>query len=206
MYQRQLELLKDTRQEQKVQVAHNKDREAGFKQTERSIRAQRDALIAQRNQLQKETEQLSDTFSDNENKLAILEEQLRLETGSLGELFGVVRQTAKDVKAELDTSVTAVDRHQNNAVIDVIVDAKVLPSLPQLTGLWLAMQEQIQASGELANVDVDYINGEGHKSQLNAYRLGSIGMVAEQGYIEWDGAKQSAKPLLKATSEWSCRC
>ncbi|WP_261859105.1 MotA/TolQ/ExbB proton channel family protein [Photobacterium sanguinicancri] len=191
------ELLQSTQQEQKVQRAHDQARESGFKHTEQNIKAQRNALIAQRNQLQQETEQLSDTFSDNENKLAILEEHLRLETGSLGELFGVVRQTAKDLKSELGASVTAADRHQYNHVIGDIVDAKALPSLPQLTGLWLSMEEQIKASGELADVNVPYINGEGHKSSVHAYRLGSLGMIADHGYIEWDGAKNTAKPYLK---------
>ncbi|MGR5076731.1 MotA/TolQ/ExbB proton channel family protein [Photobacterium swingsii] len=191
------ELLQSTQQEQKIQRSHDQARESGFKRTEQSIKAQRNALIAKRNQLQQETEQLSDTFSDNENKLAILEEQLRLETGSLGELFGVVRQTAKDLKSELGASVTAADRHQYNQVISDIVDAKALPSLPQLTGLWLSMEEQIKASGELADVNVPYINGEGHKSSVHAYRLGSLGMIADHGYIDWDGAKNTAKPYLK---------
>jgi biopolymer transport protein ExbB len=92
-----VELVQDTKQASQIQKQHNAQRESGFKQTEQSLKAQRNALIAERKQLQKESDKLSSTFSNNEKTLASLEQKLHLETGSLGELFGVVRQTAKDV-------------------------------------------------------------------------------------------------------------
>ncbi|CAG23092.1 MotA/TolQ/ExbB proton channel family protein [Photobacterium profundum] len=190
--------LVDTTQEaQRIQGAHNVQRESGFKQTEQSIRAQRDALFKQRVQLQTETDQLSQTFSKNENNLATLEEQLRLETGSLGELFGVVRQAAKDLNQELEISVTMVDRAKYAPVVDQIVDAKALPSMVQLNGLWLGMVEQIEASAQLASVSVPFINAEGHQANINAYRLGSMGLIGEQGYLAWNGDRIVAKPYLK---------
>ncbi|MGF1863119.1 MotA/TolQ/ExbB proton channel family protein [Photobacterium profundum] len=190
-------LVDSTQEAQRVQGAHNVQRESGFKQTEQSIRAQRDALIKQRVQLQTETDQLSQTFSKNENNLATLEEQLRLETGSLGELFGVVRQAAKDLSQELETSVTVVDRAKYAPVVDQIVDAKALPSMVQLNGLWLGMVEQIEASAQLASVSVPFINADGHQANINAYRLGSIGLIGEQGYLAWNGDRIVAKPYLK---------
>ncbi|PSU44028.1 flagellar motor protein MotA [Photobacterium frigidiphilum] len=190
-------LVDATQEAQRIQGVHNVQRESGFKQTEHSIRAQRDALIKQRVQLQTETDQLSQTFSKNENNLATLEEQLRLETGSLGELFGVVRQAAKDLNQELETSVTMVDRAKYAPVVDQIVDAKALPSMVQLNGLWLGMVEQIEASAQLASVSVPFINAEGHQANINAYRLGSMGLIGEQGYLAWNGDRIVAKPYLK---------
>lgn len=191
------ELVDKTRQAQQVQKAHNAEREAGFKHTEKEIRAQLNALKAQKKQLQQETDQLSETFSDNENTLAQLEEQLRLETGSLGELFGVVRQSAKELDSEMEFSVTGADRHAFKNVVDEVVEAKALPSLSQLSALWQGMKEQITASAELREVTVPYINGEGYQSDVQAYRLGSIGLIGEQGYLAWDGKRQVATPYLK---------
>ncbi|MGF1761160.1 MotA/TolQ/ExbB proton channel family protein [Photobacterium sagamiensis] len=190
-------LVSKTQQAQKAQRAHNVQREAGFNQTEQGIRTQRDALLAQRKKLQRETEQLSKTFSENENRLSMLEEQLRLETGSLGELFGVVRQSAKELNAEMDFSVTGVDSAGYASVVNQIVDAKALPSMTQLTGLWQGMVEQIHASAELAPVSVPYINGEGYKTDVEAYRLGSFALVGEQGYVQWNSVRHVAKPYLK---------
>lgn len=190
-------LVEQTRQEQKVENAHNQQREKGFTLTEKEIKAQRDALLKQRKQLQAETDQLSKTFSDNENQLARLEEQLRLETGSLGELFGVVRQAAKDLDLEMRTSVTGVDRNDYRAVVDEIVEAKALPSLAQLTGLWQGLNEQIAASREMREVKVPFINGQGHRSEVEAYRLGSMGLIGDAGYLAWDGKRDVAQSYLK---------
>ncbi|UXI04268.1 MotA/TolQ/ExbB proton channel family protein [Photobacterium sp. TY1-4] len=191
------ELVDKTRQAQQVQKAHNAEREAGFRQTEQQIRAQLKALKAQKVQLEQETERLSETFSENENKLAQLEEQLRLETGSLGELFGVVRQTAKELDSEMAFSVTSADRHAFKDVVADVVEAKALPSLSQLSALWQGMSDQITASAEMREVTVPFINGEGYQSDVQAYRLGSIGMIGEQGYIAWDGERRVATPYLR---------
>ncbi|MGF1871796.1 MotA/TolQ/ExbB proton channel family protein [Photobacterium indicum] len=190
-------LVSKTQQEQKEQRAHNVQREAGFKQTEQTIQARRDFLLAMREKLQSETEQLSDTFSKNEADLSSLEEQLRLDTGSLGELFGVVRQSAKDLNTEMETSVTSIDSAKYASVVNQIVDAKALPSMVQLTGLWQGMVEQITASGEIAAVSLPYINGEGYKANINAFRIGSFGLVGEQGYVQWSNERHVAKPYLK---------
>ncbi len=110
---------------------------------------------------------------------------------------GVVRQAAKDLDAEMAFSVTSADRKEYQAVVDQIVDAKALPSMSQLNGLWQGMTDQIVASSELRDVSVPFINGEGYQSDAHAYRLGSIGLIGKQGYLAWDGKRQVAKPYLK---------
>lgn len=191
------ELVQKAKIENNQQQIHNIQRESGFKQTEQSYQQQKKSLLAKRKQLQTETDQLASQFSQNENTLARLEEQLRLETGSLGELFGVVRQSAKDLKRELDSSVTDIDASQYSNVVDEIVDAKSLPSMAQLNGLWLSMVEQIEASGELGQAEVTYINGEGERSNVVASRLGVFGLINEQGYLNWNGSRHTAIDYLK---------
>ena len=139
----------------------------------------------QRTALKSEIDTLSTSFSKNEAKLAELEQQLNLETGSLGELFGVVRQTAKELKVEQDNAVTGVDHSQDFPVVDQIVVANQLPSMAQLTGLWHAMASQIAASDQIAAFNVPFLNGDGEQSTIPAFRLGSIGLIGEQGYLHW---------------------
>ncbi|WP_305372191.1 MotA/TolQ/ExbB proton channel family protein [Photobacterium leiognathi] len=185
-------VVQQAKQENVAQQQHNAQREAGFNQSTQKIRSERDALLAQRNALKQQTETLSQSFSKNEAELAKLEQQLQLDSGSLGELFGVVRQTAKDLKAEQGYAVTGVDVTQYVPVVNQIVDAKALPSMTQLNGLWQAMEAQIIASGELAKVQVPFINGDGEQSTEDALRLGALGLVAQQGYLKWDGARHIA--------------
>ncbi|OCH32290.1 flagellar motor protein MotA [Aliivibrio fischeri] len=186
------ELLKETKQASHVQKQQDAQRESGFKQTEQSLKAQRNALIAERKKLQKESDQLSATFSKNEKTLATLEQQLHLETGSLGELFGVVRQTAKDLDSELKSSVSGTTNVEHRQLIADIVAAKSLPSMTQLTGLWQTMAQQVNASSKLELTTVTMINGSGHRQSINAYRLGNMALVGEGGFLQWDNKKQVA--------------
>ncbi|MCY9864648.1 MotA/TolQ/ExbB proton channel family protein [Vibrio coralliirubri] len=194
------QLVNKAKSESRTQASHNVVREADFKKTEQELKAIKAQLEAKRTSIQGATDVLTQTFSDNENKLARLEEKLRLETGSLGELFGVVRQNAKELGAELSSTVNSVDRAEHTATVDQIIDAKSLPSMPQLTGLWMSMVEQIQASSELSRSQIAFINGEGNTQTVDAYRLGSIGLITDQGYVSWNTQREDAIAYLKQPS------
>ena len=191
------QLVNKAKSENRTQASHNVVREAGFKKTEQELKAIKAQLEAKRTSVQNATDVLTKTFSDNENKLARLEEKLRLETGSLGELFGVVRQNAKELGAELSSTVNSVDRAEHTTTVEQIIDAKSLPSMRQLSGLWMSMVEQIQASSELSKSQIAFINGEGNTQNVNAYRLGSIGLVTDQGYVSWNTEREDAIAYLK---------
>ncbi|ALR94840.1 MotA/TolQ/ExbB proton channel family protein [Vibrio alginolyticus] len=190
-------LLQKAQQENRQQQSHNVARESGFKQTEQDLQAIKNKLVAERAALQAEADSLSVTFGENEAELAQLEEKLRLETGSLGELFGVVRQNAKELESELKSSVTGVDANSYQKDIDAIVAAKSLPTLTQLQAMWRSMEEQIKASGEMANVSFTLLNGEGREQTVNGVRLGSMALLDETGYVKWNGQRGDAVNYLR---------
>ncbi|EGQ7671295.1 MotA/TolQ/ExbB proton channel family protein [Vibrio cholerae] len=195
-------LVQQATQEKAQQQQHNQQREAGFVQTAQELQAAKAELLAERNRLQKEADQLSSQFSDNENTLARLEETLRLETGSLGEMFGVVRQNAKELQSELDQSVTGVEPRAHQQSIDDVVAAKTLPSMAQLRGLWQAMREEIRASGQIQTTEIQWLNGQGETQTVPALRLGSLGLISEQGYVKWDNARQQALSYQQLPSDF----
>ncbi|EOG7662491.1 MotA/TolQ/ExbB proton channel family protein [Vibrio cholerae] len=195
-------LVQQATQEKTQQQQHNQQREAGFVQTAQELQAAKAELLAERNRLQKEADQLSNQFSDNENTLARLEETLRLETGSLGEMFGVVRQNAKELQSELDQSVTGVEPRAHQQSIDDVVAAKTLPSMAQLRGLWQAMSEEIRASGQVQTTEIQWLNGQGETQTVPALRLGSLGLISEQGYVKWDNARQQALSYQQLPSDF----
>lgn len=190
-------LLDKAQQENRQQQSHNVVREAGFKKTQQELQALKNQLVAERAALQADADSLSVTFSDNESQLAQLEEKLRLETGSLGELFGVVRQNAKELQSELKFSVTGVDANSFQQNIDDIVAAQSLPTLPQLRAMWRSMEEQIKASGEIANVQFALLDGEGREQIVNGVRLGSMALLNSAGYVKWSGQRGDAVSYLR---------
>ncbi|OAJ96254.1 MotA/TolQ/ExbB proton channel family protein [Vibrio bivalvicida] len=191
------DLASPAKADAKVQKQHNIQRESGFKQTERELAALKAQLIQQRETLQQQNDRLATQFSQNEDTLARLEEKLRLETGSLGEVFGVVRQHAKELETELSHSVTGAGAQTYSGVIKEIVAATKLPSLAQLTGLWSALEEQIKATGQIQSTQVKFVDGEGLTQDVTAQRLGAFGLVGEQGYLNWNGTKQDATAYIK---------
>ncbi|PAR82810.1 MotA/TolQ/ExbB proton channel family protein [Vibrio cholerae] len=195
-------LVQQATQEKTQQQQHNQQREADFVQTAQELQAAKAELLAERNRLQKEADQLASQFSDNENTLARLEETLRLETGSLGEMFGVVRQNAKELQSELDQSVTGVEPRAHQQSIDDVVAAKTLPSMAQLRGLWQAMSEEIRASGQVQTTEIQWLNGQGETQTVPALRLGSLGLISEQGYVKWDNARQQALSYQQLPSDF----
>ncbi|EGU18703.1 MotA/TolQ/ExbB proton channel family protein [Vibrio mimicus] len=195
-------LVQKANQDKAQQQQHNQQRESGFVQTEQELQAAKATLLAERNRLQKEADQLSTQFSDNENTLARLEETLRLETGSLGEMFGVVRQNAKELQSELDQSVTGVEPRAYQSSIDEVVAAKTLPSMTQLRGLWQAMSEEIQASAQVEPTEIAWLNGQGETQTEPALRLGSFGLVTEKGYVKWDNQRQQAVSYQQLPSDF----
>ncbi|WED61385.1 MotA/TolQ/ExbB proton channel family protein [Vibrio alginolyticus] len=190
-------LLQKAQQENRQQQSHDVARESGFKQTEQELQAIKNKLVAERAALQAEADSLSVTFGENEAELAQLEEKLRLETGSLGELFGVVRQNAKELESELKSSVTGVDANSYQKDIDAIVAAKSLPTLTQLQAMWRSMEEQIKASGEMANVSFTLLNGEGREQTVSGVRLGSMALLDDTGYVKWNGQRGDAVNYLR---------
>ncbi|WP_154171783.1 MotA/TolQ/ExbB proton channel family protein [Vibrio metoecus] len=196
------DLVQKANQDKAQQQQHNQQRESGFVQTEQELQAAKAALLTERNRLQKEADQLSTQFSDNENTLARLEETLRLETGSLGEMFGVVRQNAKELQNELDQSVTGVEPRAYQSSIDEVVAAKTLPSMAQLRGLWQAMNEEIQASAQVEPTEIAWLNGQGETQTEPALRLGSFGLVTKKGYVKWDNQRQQAVSYQQLPSDF----
>lgn len=195
-------LLKTTEQAARQTEQQNKQREQGFAKSEAELQAQLDALLARQQTLETETEQLSAQFSANEQRLAELEQKLQLETGSLGELFGVVRQAARELQVEVHDAITSIERPEQSQLLDEIVAARALPSMVQLEGLWQLFEQQIEASQQLSRVWVVVANGSGELSKDRAYRLGSFALIGQQGLLDWDANQQIAKVLPRQPQSW----
>ncbi len=175
--------------QQAQESRHNRKREAEFKHTESDLSVQKQKLEHQKLLLQKQIDSLTTQFSNNENKLAQLEQKLRLQSGSLGEVFGVVRQNTKEFQSNLMNSVTLADHFQYQDVLAEIVQSKTLPSLTQLKSLWRAFTQQITASEQIKTVTVTFVNQAGEKQQRQVIRIGNLALVGRDGYLHWDSNK-----------------
>ena len=190
------DLVNTTQQAKKQASQSEQQREAEFKAIEAKNRTIRDALLNQKEALQTSIDQLSEQFANNELQLADQNKTLHLASGNLGELFGVVRQVAKEFYGQQNDRVTSIGQSQEMHDIADIIDAKTLPSRAQLYTLWQAFINQINASGKIVNIDVPYINQDGDKQTKQVTRLGAFGLIDDQGYLSWSSKEKVASHLL----------
>ncbi len=191
------QLLDNTKAAYAEQVQENRQREGSFRQTEAELKAKKRALEQQLAALQAESDRLSEQFGKNEQQLAEKEQTLHLASGSLGELFGVVRQVAKELQVEMKQSVASIGKAAQMTLVNNIVAAKTLPSAGQLEGLWQVLADQIKTSSQVEDIPVSYVSGDGAYTDITARRLGSLGLLGEQGYLKWDSHIQATADYLR---------
>lgn len=195
------ELDNKAKSDQIVENKHNQQRVNLSAEQRAQLQAKRDSLASQLAQIKQENTQLSETFSANEEVLAEKEKELQLATGSLGELFGVVRQSAKEAQLSYQSSLLGRTGKQYDAQLDKVISTDSLPSLKLLTSLWQAMEYKAKADGQLVDTAIPFIEGDGKTTQLDVVRLGDMALLSDHGYVQWDFARQQAFNYLALPSE-----
>ncbi|MEE4173234.1 MAG: MotA/TolQ/ExbB proton channel family protein [Xanthomonadales bacterium] len=167
----------------------NAEREAEFLRDRNNQRQ----LLAQAQQEKAAEEARSDRlkaeYDENEVQLASLETVLDERMGNLGELFGIVRQTAGDVQSILRDSMVSAQLPGRDQFLSELAQRKELPTVPELRQLWSSMVTEIAQSGEVVkfNAPVELANGE--KQDLEVVRVGVFNAVSNGSFLDWDPSK-----------------
>lgn len=188
-------LLKQVGQYQKNEQAHNQQREKEFKQNiveQKRLLAEAKAALAKE---QKRANELKQAFDTNEKTLTQREEDLRLQTGNLGEMFGVVRQVAGDLNILLADSLTSVEYPQRKADLAKLSSAKELPNIQELEDLWYTLQHEMTVNGKISQFNASVLNLQGESEQQRVTRIGVFNAVSQQGYLTYDADLKELQQL-----------
>ncbi len=143
------ELLEQVRQGEHREREEDTRREAEF----RAARDRQAALLATAQAEQaaeeKRSAALEQEFGSNEKTLPELQETMRERLGTLGELFGVVRQVAGDTLAFVNGSLVSAQVEDRGPVLRGLAESKELPSIEQLEKLWFVLQQEMTESGKV---------------------------------------------------------
>ncbi|GAL07594.1 MotA/TolQ/ExbB proton channel family protein [Photobacterium aphoticum] len=168
-----------------VESKENKQREAEF----RADRNQQAALLKKaRAELQATTErgeQLKATFDANDKQLTELTETLRQRSGTLGEMFGVVRQYAGEFKGLFAASQNAVQFPERNALLTKLAESKELPSTQELEGFWHTILQQVIVSGNTTTTPATVVYGEGKEAVRDVTLVGEFNAIADGKYVTY---------------------
>src|SRR5690606_14120377 len=148
---------------------------------------------ARRTQLDQSSKQLADTYSANEVRINNLNTQLREKATQLGlaELFGVARQTANDTSTILQQSLitaqfpVAEGQLPRDEFLRQFAASRVTPRAPDLERLWLELQREMTATGQVARFRANVVQPGGNAVASEVIRIGPFTATANGQFLNY---------------------
>ncbi len=179
------QLLERVQAKRKADAQLQAEREAQFL-AERNTQRERlqEARTALR-QLQQRNEQLSTIFEANETRLAELGAELDDKAASLGELFGVVRQTARDTSSLLLSSLVSAQLGDRTVFLNTLSESKALASFEELEQFWIVLLEEMVQSGKVVSFLTRVVQPQGEQVEQEVTRIGAFNVVSHGNYLRY---------------------
>lgn len=189
-------LLEEVKNNRVSEARVNKQREAEFK----AARADKQALLrSARAGLKAEKdrgERLKNQFAQNEITLANKEVELQNAVGTLGEMFGVVRQASAEAYGRISTSIVSAEYPGRADFLERMSnESKGLPNIKELEDLWFALQTEMTQSGQISRFTTEVVSLDGGSEQQQVVRIGTFNLVSEQGYLAYKDDLKQVQPL-----------
>ena len=189
------ELLEDVRREGREISAENRRREQEF-QTRRNeqqalLNSARASLAAE----QRRSEELKAAFDANEQRLTELTELLRIRTGDIGELFGVVRLAAGEATGMVNASLLTVQNPDRGRVATELGEADRLPSITQLRELQYLLLEEMAGSASVEKFATEIRDASGAVAQDEVVRVGLFNIINSDGFLTYSDETNAVQVL-----------
>ncbi len=180
------QLLERLRSERVAESAAMAEREQAFlKNRDEQARLLARAKAALGEQ-QAEASRLKALFDRQEAELAEQEKRLAQRVGHLGELFGVVRQSAGDVAGQWQDSLLNAQYPERLARLKVLAESRTLPAAGDLEGYWMTLLEDLAASGRVERVTLPVVGVDGTRREQPVLRVGSFSAYGSGAHLRYD--------------------
>lgn len=135
--------------------------------------------------LQAKTAKMQTVFEKNEKDLSSLEEKLTIASGTLGEMFGVVKQIAGDFKGQFQNSNISAQYPNRDKFMANLAEKKKLPGISELNQLWFEIQREMTESGKIVKFQAPVVTPDGAKNTKEVLRVGSFNLAADGKYLSY---------------------
>lgn len=189
------QLLQQVRDSRSKLSAQNEAREQRFL---RDRDAQQALLAEAREALAEEerrSEELTGDFNSNEQRLAELNESLRVQLGNFGELFGVVRQVSGDTVGLVRSSLVTAQDPQRESVAERLAQVRGVPSVEDLNELRALLTEEMVRSGKVSRFETTITRPDGTAAQETVVRIGVFNLIAGDRYLNYVPDTQTIQEL-----------
>jgi len=190
------QLLEQVKKNRVSEARINEQREAEF----RSDRADKQALLRKAQAELKAEEdrgtRLQNQFSENETTLNEKAAELDQATGTLGEMFGVVRQASSEAFGRISTSIVSAEFPGRGEFLEEMSsESKGLPNIQELEDLWFALQTEMTESGQVSRFTAEVVSLDGGTTTQEIVRVGTFNLIGEEGYLAYDEENKAVQPL-----------
>ena len=181
-----LDLVKQGRLEQSKE---NRAREQRFKADQINQEKQLNEAIAERKQLEKESEALEKNYDANKEILDELTVRLNSRMGSLKELFTHLQSATADVSMSLQGSITSVEMPSRflelQTLSNHLAQNRNLPKIDELEQLWYQLQREMVESGKIKHLNLEVINTDGEPVVADVVRVGTFNLLSGKHYLQY---------------------
>lgn len=179
------QLLQQVKSEQQAVAARNAQREREFRQARDQQQALLNKAKAEQKNVQQRGDQLQAQFNKNEQTLNDLTKQLQAREGNLGEVFGVVRQTAANLKGVVDSSLVSAQIPNRGQFLSRMASAQTLPSIKELRKLWFMLTQQAVQEGEVVRFPATITLPDGTQTQQQVVRVGGFNAIRGDDFLNY---------------------
>lgn len=194
------ELLKQIQKDHLAQKPELKKREEEFLRARNQQKALLNKALSELKKEERILSSLQQTFEKQDQELSQLEEKLALTMGALGELFGVVKQTAAETKALFKNSVISAQYKNRTNFVKKISAKKNLPNTSDLETLWFLIQQEMTESGKITRFKEEVIKTNGTAQTQTIVRIGSFNLVSKGKYLAYDSETNRVTELTRQPS------
>lgn len=167
------------------QKSVNAKREARFLTNLKQQEAELQKALDEVARLKAESVSLNATIDANEKILSDLETKLHQRSGNLGELYGVVRQSAGDLFAVTKESPFSAFYPQRVAFLKQLSETKKLPNTKELAHLWYLILEELSLHGKIIKKESDLIGTNGKSAKATLLLNGLFATMTAEGFAQY---------------------
>lgn len=179
------ELVKRAREERILEDQALARREAEFRAAHHQQRALLDKLRGELAGERARGDALKLRYEENLTVLKAKSTELAEKTGSLGEIFGVARQVAKDTRSLLASSLVSAQKPNREDLPARLAERKENPSIDELEQLWLLLLDEMLESGQVTRFKTAVTAASGEQRDQDVVRVGVFNALSGGHYLNY---------------------
>lgn len=189
------QLLEQLKKERTIEGRANQERERAFL----AERADKQALLntAKKQFTDEENrgKRLQKEYADNDILIGQKQQELESALGTMGELFGVVRQSANKSIGAITGSIVSAQYPGRDVPLRTVASATELPTLAEMEDLWMALLTEMTESGKIAEFDAEVVKLDGGVETKRVTRFGTFHLTTDSEYLILNNDTDQIQPL-----------